>query len=76
MTLLTELAGQRLDLLVTLFIFSIGLFVLFIFLLSIREVSHPQDTIQDNDSIMSHFRYFFNTLGEFFRRIFFRHSSG
>jgi len=71
MTTFAELTGQGLDLLSSLFIFVLGIFILFVILLFIRDISQTKDAIRRNYPVIGRFRYVFITLGEFFRQYFF-----
>ena len=71
MSLFTELTGQGLEFLSTLFIFMIGLIVLFVILIFIADVSQTKDAIRRNYPVIGRFRSIFSTLGEFFRQYFF-----
>ena len=71
MSLITELTGQSLDFLSSLFIFMVGLIVLFIAFLFITDISQTRDAIRRNYPVIGRFRYLFSTLGEFFRQYFF-----
>ena len=71
MSLITELTGQSLDFLSSLFIFMVGLIVLFIAFLFISDISQTRDAIRRNYPVIGRFRYLFSTLGEFFRQYFF-----
>lgn len=71
MSLLAELTGQSLEFLSSLFIFMVGLVVLFIVFLFIVDISQTQDAIRRNYPVIGRFRYLFSTLGEFFRQYFF-----
>lgn len=71
MSLLAELTGQSLEFLSSLFIFIVGLVVLFIVFLFITDISQTKDAIRRNYPVIGRFRYLFSTLGEFFRQYFF-----
>lgn len=71
MSLLTEVTGQGLAYLSTLFIFLIGLLVLVVLLLFIKDVTQTKDAIRRNYPVIGRFRYLFSNLGEFFRQYFF-----
>ena len=60
-----------LDLLTTLFVFTIGLGVLAVIVLYILDVTQTQHAIRRNYPVVGRFRYFFEHLGEFFRQYFF-----
>ena len=71
MTTFAEFTGQGLDLLSSLFIFVLGILILFVILLFISDISQTKDAIRRNYPVIGHFRYVFITLGEFFRQYFF-----
>lgn len=71
MSLFNDLAGQGLEFLSSLFIFMVGLVVLFIILVFISDISQTKDAIRRNYPVIGRFRYLFSTLGEFFRQYFF-----
>lgn len=72
MGFLDEITGQEgLTLLSSLFIFVIGVVVLVVILLFIRDVSQTKDAIRHNYPVIGRFRYLFSNLGEFFRQYFF-----
>ncbi|NOX76569.1 MAG: FMN-binding glutamate synthase family protein [Gammaproteobacteria bacterium] len=71
MTFLTEITGQGLSFLSSLFIFMVGLFILLVILAFIKDVSQTKDAIRHNYPVIGRFRYIFSTLGEFFRQYFF-----
>ena len=52
MTTFAELTGQGLDLLSSLFIFVLGIFILFVILLFIRDISQTKDAIRRNSPIL------------------------
>ena len=54
-----------------LFILVIGLALLFLIGVYIADVTQTKQAIRRNYPIVGHFRYFFETLGEFFRQYFF-----
>lgn len=54
-----------------LFVFVIGLFVLVIVITFIIDVSQSKHAIRRNYPVIGHFRYLFESLGEFFRQYFF-----
>lgn len=59
------------DLLSTLFILAVGLFVLLLIVLFIIDITQTKDAIRRNYPVIGRFRYIFSTLGEFFRQYFF-----
>ena len=71
MSIFSELTGQGLSFLSTLFIFMIGLMVLFAIIIFIADVSQTKDAIRRNYPVIGRFRSIFTTLGEFFRQYFF-----
>ena len=71
MSFFAELTGQGVAFLSSLFIFVVGLIVLFIFLIFISDISQTKDAIRRNYPVIGRFRYLFSTLGEFFRQYFF-----
>jgi glutamate synthase domain-containing protein 2 len=71
MSPLSEVTGQGLNFLSSLFIFVIGLIVFIIVLLFISDISQTKDAIRRNYPVIGRFRYIFSTLGEFFRQYFF-----
>ena len=71
MSLFSELTGQGISFLSSLFIFTIGLAVLFVILIFISDVSQTKDAIRRNYPVIGRFRSIFSTLGEFFRQYFF-----
>ena len=71
MSFFSELTGQGLEFLSSLFIFMVGLAVLFIVFLFISDIAQTKDAIRRNYPVIGRFRYVFSTLGEFFRQYFF-----
>lgn len=71
MSLFSELTGQGISFLSSLFIFTIGLAVFFVILIFISDVSQTKDAIRRNYPVIGRFRSIFSTLGEFFRQYFF-----
>ncbi|MDT8405395.1 FMN-binding glutamate synthase family protein [Sulfuriflexus sp.] len=69
--MITDITTQGIDFLSSLFIFFVGLFVLLIVVVFIRDVSQSRDAIRRNYPVIGRFRYVFSTLGEFFRQYFF-----
>ncbi|NKB77070.1 MAG: FMN-binding glutamate synthase family protein [Gammaproteobacteria bacterium] len=53
------------------FLFFIGLVVLFLAIVFIRDVTQTKDAVLRNYPVIGHFRYILSTLGEFFRQYFF-----
>ncbi len=60
-----------LDLLATLFVITVGGFVLLVIVTFIADSVQTKDAILRNYPVIGHFRYFLSTLGEFFRQYFF-----
>ncbi|WP_428086989.1 FMN-binding glutamate synthase family protein [Candidatus Thioglobus sp.] len=60
-----------LEVLSTLFIFAVGLVFLVIFVTFIFDITQRKNAILRNYPVVGHFRYLFNSLGEFFRQYFF-----
>ncbi|MGI9316995.1 MAG: FMN-binding glutamate synthase family protein [bacterium] len=54
-----------------LFLLSIGLMVILVIVVYIRDVTQTRDAVLRNYPVIGHFRYIFSTLGEFFRQYFF-----
>jgi len=54
-----------------LFVFVIGLVVLVILYLYIRDITQTKQAIRRNYPVLGRFRYFFEHMGEFFRQYFF-----
>ncbi len=66
-----ETATPVLEILSTLFVFAIGLFVLFIVVVFIFDISQRKNAVLRNYPVVGHFRSIFSSLGEFFRQYFF-----
>jgi len=66
-----DLVVTVLDLLITVFVFFIGIGILAIFIMFILDVSQKKDAIRHNYPVIGRFRYLFSALGEFFRQYFF-----
>ncbi len=62
---------SAMDLLVALFVLTVGLCVLVIIITFIVDSTQRKDTVLRNYPVIGHFRYVFSTLGEFFRQYFF-----
>ena len=60
-----------LNFLAALFVFTIGLTVLAVFLMFLVDVTQTKDTIRRNYPVIGRFRSLFTHLGEFFRQYFF-----
>ena len=54
-----------------LFVFIVGLGVLWILVLYVMDVTQKRNAILRNYPVVGHFRYLFQTLGKFFRQYFF-----
>jgi len=54
-----------------LFIFLLGVIALVILIVYIKDVTQKKQAVLRNYPVIGHFRYFFETLGEFFRQYFF-----
>ncbi len=54
-----------------LFVFVVGLVVLWILVLYVMDVTQKRNAILRNYPVVGHFRYLFQTLGKFFRQYFF-----
>lgn len=57
--------------LTTIFIFVVGLLVLFLIGVYISDVTQTKQAIRRNYPVIGHFRYFFENMGTFFRQYFF-----
>ncbi len=55
----------------TIFIFSAGIFILFLIGVYIADVTQTKQTIRRNYPVIGHFRYYFEHIGTFFRQYFF-----
>ena len=62
---------EALGWLATIFIFLIGIFVLFLIGVYIADVTQTKQAIRRNYPIIGHFRYYFEHIGTFFRQYFF-----
>lgn len=62
---------KALEIMSGLFIFVIGLILLFLVGVYIADITQTKQAIRRNYPIVGHFRYFFENLGEFFRQYFF-----
>jgi len=60
-----------LDLLVTLFVFVVGLAAAAVLVMFIADITQKRDAIRRNYPVVGRFRYLFSSLGEFFRQYFF-----
>jgi glutamate synthase domain-containing protein 2 len=66
-----ELTLTVLEWLTTLFIFAVGLGLLVVIGIYIRDVTQTQSAVRRNFPVVGRFRYLFEHLGEFFRQYFF-----
>jgi glutamate synthase domain-containing protein 2 len=57
--------------LATIFIFVVGLFILFLFAVYISDVTQTKQAIRRNYPVIGHLRYYFEHVGTFFRQYFF-----
>lgn len=55
----------------TVFIFAVGLFILFLIGVYIADVTQTKQAIRRNYPVIGHFRYYFEHIGTFFRQYFF-----
>jgi len=55
----------------TIFIFAVGIFILFLIGVYIADVTQTKQAIRRNYPIIGHFRYYFEHIGTFFRQYFF-----
>jgi glutamate synthase domain-containing protein 2 len=55
----------------TVFIFLVGIFLLFLMVVYISDVTQTKQAIRRNYPVVGHFRYFFEHMGTFFRQYFF-----
>lgn len=55
----------------TVFIFVVGIFILFIIGVYIADVTQTKQAIRRNYPVIGHFRYYFEHVGTFFRQYFF-----
>ncbi len=62
---------ESLELLSTLFVFSIGVGVFAVLVLFVIDITQTGDAVRRNYPVLGRFRYLFSTLGEFFRQYFF-----
>ena len=60
-----------LSLIASLFVVTVGIFVLMIAVMFLADVSQTKDAIRRNYPVIGRFRTLFTTLGEFFRQYFF-----
>lgn len=71
MSALTSFASSFLTYAVVLFVFLIGLLVLYVAVLYVIDITQKEHTVRRNYPVIGRFRYFFEHLGEFFRQYFF-----
>ncbi|MFK5915077.1 MAG: FMN-binding glutamate synthase family protein [Woeseiaceae bacterium] len=71
MSLFAELTAQGINFLSSLFIFMVGLTVLFTLFIFISDITQSKDAIRKNYPVIGRFRSVFSDLGEFFRQYFF-----
>lgn len=62
---------NRIDLLSSIFIFTIGVIVLLAIILFIVDITQTKDAVRRNYPVIGRFRSLFTSLGEFFRQYFF-----
>lgn len=55
----------------TVFIFTVGLFILFLIGVYIADVTQTKQALRRNYPVIGHFRYYFEHIGTFFRQYFF-----
>jgi len=67
----SEITGQGLGWLSSLFVLVVGMLLLLIAILFIKGITQTKDAIRHNYPVTGRFRYIFSTLGEFFRQYFF-----
>lgn len=60
-----------LEILSAVFIFAVGVIVLVLAVMYVRDVTQTEHTIRRNYPVIGRFRYLFEKLGEFFRQYFF-----
>lgn len=71
MEMFTGTAVRGLNLLGSLFLFTLGAVTLLIIILFIRDITQTKDAIRRNYPVIGRFRSLFSALGEFFRQYFF-----
>uniref|UniRef100_UPI0035930511 glutamate synthase-related protein n=1 Tax=Sphingorhabdus sp. TaxID=1902408 RepID=UPI0035930511 len=62
---------NRIDLLSSIFIFTIGVIVLLAIILFVVDITQTKDAVRRNYPVIGRFRSLFTSLGEFFRQYFF-----
>ena len=68
---LTQFTMNGLSFLATLFVFVVGLAVLFVIIVFVVDITQTKDAVRRNFPVLGHFRYVFSKMGEFFRQYFF-----
>lgn len=63
--------SRSIELFSALFIFAVGLFILFALILYVKDSLQKESTILRNYPLIGRFRFLFEKLGEFFRQYFF-----
>jgi len=71
MTLFDGFVMNSMNMMVTIFVFIVGLFVLALIVMFFIDISQKHDAVRRNYPIVGRFRNLFSTLGEFFRQYFF-----
>ncbi len=66
-----EFLFTAMEVLATIFILMLGLFILWVIVAYIVDVTQTTQTIRRNYPVIGRFRYFFEHIGEFFRQYFF-----
>jgi glutamate synthase domain-containing protein 2 len=66
-----DYVAEGLSILSTLFVFFIGMFVLWALCAFVVDVLQTKDTVRRNYPLVGRFRHLFTTMGEFFRQYFF-----
>ena len=62
---------QALGWMATIFIFALGILIIFLIGVYISDVTQTKQAIRRNYPVIGHFRYFFEHMGTFFRQYFF-----
>ena len=68
---MVEQTVQIIGFLAYLFIFVVGISVLVVLVLFVRDVTQTKNAVRRNFPVIGRFRYLFEHLGEFFRQYFF-----
>ncbi|MFY9640269.1 MAG: FMN-binding glutamate synthase family protein [Rhodomicrobium sp.] len=71
MGILGHIVMEGLSFLAALFVFAVGVFVLFVSFLFVTDIAQTKDAVRRNYPVIGRFRYLFTRLGEFFRQYFF-----